>query len=87
MDDVLTFASAFRWVEDAANFDVSALDSPTGYIVRIYCADRSRVSAASICCDQHISFLPNKRKNRKRKGKFLATLYDKQRYVIPYHNL
>ncbi|KYN30140.1 hypothetical protein ALC57_00402 [Trachymyrmex cornetzi] len=79
----------FRWVEDAANFDVSAIapDSSTGYILEY----PQRLH------DRHtdLPFCPMRDKPPgKREDKLLATLYDKQptlydkqRYVIHYRNL
>ncbi|KYN11348.1 hypothetical protein ALC57_16499, partial [Trachymyrmex cornetzi] len=76
----------FRWVEDAANFDVSAIaqDSPTGYILEV-----------DLEYPQHLHYrnadLPfcttRDKPLGKREDKLLATLYDKQRYVIHYRNL
>jgi len=62
-----------RWVEDAANFDVSAIapDSSTGYS-----RSRSRVSAASTQ-SIYLPFCPTRDKPPgKREDKLLATLYD-----------
>ncbi|KYN29373.1 hypothetical protein ALC57_01185 [Trachymyrmex cornetzi] len=75
----------FRWVEDAANFDVSAIapNSSTGYIeVDLEYPQRLH--------DRHsdLPFCPMRDKPPgKREDKLLATLYDKQRYVIHYRNL
>ncbi|KYN21767.1 hypothetical protein ALC57_05868, partial [Trachymyrmex cornetzi] len=76
----------FRWVEDAANFDVSAIaqDSPTGYILEVDLEYPQHLH------DQHIDlpFCPTRDKPPgKREDKLLATLYDKQRYIIHYRNL
>ncbi|KAG5339160.1 PDZD4 protein, partial [Acromyrmex charruanus] len=75
----------FRWIEDAANFDVSAIapDSPTGYILEV------ELEYPQHLHDQHtdLSFCPTRDKlPDKRKDKLLATLYDKKRYVIHYRN-
>ncbi|KYN18581.1 hypothetical protein ALC57_09095 [Trachymyrmex cornetzi] len=76
----------FRWVEDAANFDVSAIapDSPTGYILEVDLEYPQHLH------DRHtdLPFCPTRDKPPgKREDKLLATLYDKQRYVIHYRNL
>ncbi|KAG5328923.1 ZFYV9 protein, partial [Acromyrmex charruanus] len=75
----------FRWVEEAANFDVSAiaLDSPTGYIFEVDLEYPQHLH------DQYtdLPFCPTRDKPPgKREAKLLATLYDKQRYVH-YRNL
>ncbi|KYQ49256.1 hypothetical protein ALC60_11679 [Trachymyrmex zeteki] len=71
----------FQWVEDAANFDVSAIvsDSPTGYILEVDLKYPQHLH------DRHtdLPFCPTRDKPPgKREDKLLATLYDKQRYVI-----
>ncbi|KYN30743.1 hypothetical protein ALC56_14987 [Trachymyrmex septentrionalis] len=76
----------FQWVEDAANFDASAIapDSPTGYILEVDLEYPQHVH------DRHtdLPFCPTRDKPPgKREHKLLATLYDKQRYVIHYRNL
>ncbi|KYN17530.1 hypothetical protein ALC57_10179 [Trachymyrmex cornetzi] len=76
----------FRWVEDASNFDVSAIapDSSTGYILEVNLEYPQRLH------DRHtdLPFCPMRDKPPgKRENKLLATLYDKQRYVIHYRNL
>jgi len=67
----------FQWVEDAANFDASAiaLNSPTGYILEVDLEYPQHIH-------DRVDKLPGKREH-----KLLATLYDKQRYVIHYRNL
>ena len=70
----------FRWVEDVANFDASAIapDSSTGYILKVDLEYPQHLH------DQHtdLPFCPTRDKPPgKRKDKLLATLYDKQRYV------
>ncbi|XP_024893432.1 uncharacterized protein LOC112468467 [Temnothorax curvispinosus] len=76
----------FRWVEDASNFDVNAiaLDSPTGYILEVdleYPQDKHDAHA-------DLPFCPMRDKPPgKRQDKLLATLHDKERYVIHYRNL
>ncbi|KYN50748.1 hypothetical protein ALC56_10211, partial [Trachymyrmex septentrionalis] len=76
----------FQWVEDAANFDASAiaLDSPTGYILEVDLEYPQHIH------DRHtdLPFCPTRDKPPgKREYKLLATLYDKQRYIIHYRNL
>ncbi|KYN17583.1 hypothetical protein ALC57_10126 [Trachymyrmex cornetzi] len=76
----------FRWVEDTANFNVSAIaqDSPTGYILEVDLEYPQHLH------DRHtdLHFCPTRDKlPGKREDKLLATLYDKQRYVIHYRNL
>ncbi|XP_018400325.1 PREDICTED: uncharacterized protein LOC108777842 [Cyphomyrmex costatus] len=76
----------FQWVDDVENFDVTtvALNSPTGYILEV-----------DLVCPQHLHdvhadlpFCPTREKPPgKREDKLLATLCDKQRYVIHYRNL
>ncbi|KYN18339.1 DNA polymerase, partial [Trachymyrmex cornetzi] len=78
--------SEFRWVEDAANFDASAIasDSSTGYILEVDLEYTQHLH------DRHsdLPFCPTRDKPpSKREDKLLATLYDKQRYVIHYRNL
>ncbi|XP_019700896.2 uncharacterized protein LOC109504655 [Harpegnathos saltator] len=74
----------FRWVDDVSNFDVSsiALDSPIGYILDLEYPQRLH--------DAHtdLPFCPTRGKPpNKKQDKLLATLCDKQRYVIHYRNL
>ena len=76
----------FQWVEDVSNFDLNAIapDSPTGYILEVdleYPRDLH---------DRHtdLPFCPTRDKPPgKRECKLLATLYDKERYIIHYRNL
>ncbi|XP_077270985.1 uncharacterized protein LOC143902161 [Temnothorax americanus] len=76
----------FRWVEDASNFDVNAiaLDLPTGYILEVdleYPQDKHDAHA-------DLPFCPMRDKPpSKRQDKLLATLHDKEHYVIHYRNL
>ncbi|XP_071635068.1 uncharacterized protein [Temnothorax longispinosus] len=76
----------FRWVEDASNFDVNTIasDSPTGYILKVdleYPQDKHDAHA-------YLPFCPMRDKPPgKRQDKLLATLHDKERYVIHYRNL
>jgi len=82
---IFTYAE-FRWVEDAANFDVREIapDSPTGYILEI------NLEYSQHLHDRHtdLLFCPTRDKPLgKCENKLLAMLYDKQRYVIHYRNL
>ncbi|KYM81444.1 hypothetical protein ALC53_08212 [Atta colombica] len=76
----------FQWFEDAANFDMSTIapDLSTGYIFEVDLEDPQHLH------DRHtdLPFCPTRDKPPgKRENKLLATLYDKQRYVIHYHNI
>jgi hypothetical protein len=76
----------FRWVEDVENFDVRAIapDSSMGYILEV------DLEYSQSLHDTHanLPFCPLRDKPPgKRQDKLLATLYDKKRYVIHYHNL
>ncbi|XP_053990013.1 uncharacterized protein LOC128882439 [Hylaeus volcanicus] len=76
----------FRWFDNVANFDVSSIaaDSPTGYILEVDLEYQQRLH--DIHAD--LPFCPTCAKPPgKREDKLLATLYDKQRYVIHYRNL
>ncbi|XP_076672220.1 uncharacterized protein LOC143371155 [Andrena cerasifolii] len=76
----------FQWVEDVANFNVSsiAVDSPTGYILEVDLEYPQHLHDAHA----DLPFYPTRAKPPgKRQDKLLATLYDKQRYVIHYRNL
>ena len=76
----------FRWVDDVKNFDFMtiALDSATGYILEVDAEYPQHFHDAHI----DLSFYPTREKlPAKRDDKLLATLCDKQRYVIHYHNL
>ncbi|KYM96454.1 hypothetical protein ALC62_12892 [Cyphomyrmex costatus] len=76
----------FRWVDDAHSFDFTtiALDSPTGYILEVDLEYPRRPHDAHA----DLPFCPTRDKPPgKRDDKLLATLYDKQRYVIRYRNL
>ncbi|XP_071580493.1 uncharacterized protein, partial [Temnothorax nylanderi] len=76
----------FRWVEDVSNFDYNAiaLDSPTGYILEVdleYPQDKHNAHT-------DLPFCPTRDKPPgKRQDKLLATVNDKERYVIHYRNL
>ena len=85
MCQLLPYAK-FQWVEDAANFDASAIapDSPTGYILEVDLEYPQHVH------DRHtdLPFCPTRDKPPgKREYKLLATLYDKQHYITHYRNL
>ncbi|KYM95371.1 hypothetical protein ALC62_13985, partial [Cyphomyrmex costatus] len=76
----------FRWVDNVQNFDFSTipLDSPTGYILEV------DIEYPQHLHDAHtdLPFCPTREKpHGKRDDKLLATLCDKQRYVIHYRNL
>ena len=74
----------FQWVEDIINFDVSSIasDSPTGYILEVDLEYPQRLH------NIHAPFCPTRAKPPgSRQDKLLATVYDKQRYVIHYRNL
>ena len=76
----------FQWVEDAENFYVSsiAVDSPTGYILEVDTEYPHHLHDAHA----DLPFCPARAKPPgKRQDKLLATLYDKQRYVVHYRNL
>ncbi|KYN22578.1 hypothetical protein ALC57_05017, partial [Trachymyrmex cornetzi] len=76
----------FQWVKDVANFDVSAiaLDSPIGYIFEVDLEYPQHLH--DIHAD--LPFCPTRDKPPgKCEDKLLATLYNKQRYVIHYRNL
>ena len=86
MCQLLPSYAKFRWVEDAVNFDVSVitLDSPTGYILKV------NLEYSQHLHDQHtdLPFCPTRDEPLgKPEHKLLATLYDKQCYVIHYCNL
>ncbi|XP_011861998.1 PREDICTED: uncharacterized protein LOC105558737 [Vollenhovia emeryi] len=76
----------FRWVDDVAVFDFSAIasDSPTGYILEVDLEYPQSIH------DEHtdLPFCPTRDKPPgMRQAKLLATLYCKKRYVIHYRNL
>ncbi|KYN08269.1 hypothetical protein ALC62_00752 [Cyphomyrmex costatus] len=76
----------FRWVDDVQNFDFTtiALDSPTGYILEVDLEYPQQLHDAHT----DLPFCPMREKPPgKRDDKLLATLCDKQRYVIHYRNL
>jgi len=73
----------FNTIKNAANFDVSAIapDSLTGYILEVDLKYPQHLH------DQHTNLPTQSVRRSKGEAKFLATLYDKQRYVIYYRNL
>lgn len=76
----------FQWVDNIKNFDLSSIaaDSPIGYILEVDLEYPQRLH------DVHVDlpFCPTRAKPPGKKcEKLLATLYDKQRYVIHYYNL
>ncbi|EZA55644.1 hypothetical protein X777_04316 [Ooceraea biroi] len=76
----------FQWVDDVSDFDVNAIapDSSTGYILEVDLEYLQHLHDAHI----DLPFCPTRDKPPgKRQDKLLATLYDKKRYVIHYHNL
>ncbi|XP_067205407.1 uncharacterized protein [Linepithema humile] len=76
----------FRWVDDVASFDVMSVasDSATGYVLEVDLEYPVNLHDAHA----DLPFCPTCDKPPgKRKFKLLATLYDKQRYVIHYRNL
>ncbi|XP_018399567.1 PREDICTED: uncharacterized protein LOC108777234 [Cyphomyrmex costatus] len=76
----------FRWVKNVQNFNFStiALDSPTGYILEVDLEYPQHLHDAHT----DLPFCPTREKPPgKRDDKLLATLCDKQRYVIHYRNL
>ena len=76
----------FQWVENIANFDVMSVasDSATGYVLEVDLAYPVNLHDAHA----DLPFCPTRDKPPgKREVKLLATLCDKQRYVIHYRNL
>ncbi|KYN02004.1 hypothetical protein ALC62_07181 [Cyphomyrmex costatus] len=76
----------FQWVDDAHNFDFTtvALDSPTGYILEVDLEYPQHLHDAHA----DLPFCPTREKPPgKRDYKLLATVSDKQRYVVHYRNL
>ncbi|XP_070154034.1 uncharacterized protein [Polyergus mexicanus] len=76
----------FRWVDDVTSVDLTSVtpNSPIGYILEVDLAYPSNLH------DSHadLPFCPTRDKPPgKRDEKLLATLYDKNRYVIYYRNL
>ncbi|XP_070170392.1 uncharacterized protein [Polyergus mexicanus] len=76
----------FRWVDNVTSVDLMSVtsDSPIGYILEVDLAYPSDLH------DSHadLPFCPTRDKPPgKRDEKLLATLYDKNRYVIYYRNL
>ncbi|RLU19984.1 hypothetical protein DMN91_008543 [Ooceraea biroi] len=78
--------SHFQWVDDVSDFDVNAIapDSSTGYILEVDLEYPQHLHDAHT----DLPFCPTRDKSPgKRQDKLLATLYDKERYVIHYRNL
>ncbi|XP_067211748.1 uncharacterized protein [Linepithema humile] len=76
----------FRWVDDVASFDVMSVasNSATGYVLEVDLEYPVNLHDAHA----DLPFCPTCDKPPgKREPKLLATLYDKQRYVIHYRNL
>ncbi|XP_076247954.1 uncharacterized protein LOC143187804, partial [Calliopsis andreniformis] len=78
--------AGFQWIDSVENFDVSsiAIDSSIGYILGV------DIEYPQHLHDDHadLPFCPTRAKPPgKRQDKLLATLYDKERYVIHYRNL
>ncbi|KYN15199.1 hypothetical protein ALC57_12589 [Trachymyrmex cornetzi] len=76
----------FRWVDDVHNFDFTTivLDSQTGYILEVDLQYPQHLHDAHT----DLPFCPTREKPPgKRDDKLLATLCDKQNYVIHYRNL
>ncbi|XP_014487481.1 PREDICTED: uncharacterized protein LOC106751163 [Dinoponera quadriceps] len=76
----------FQWVTDVSTFDVSsiAVDSAIGYILEIVLEYPQHLHDAHV----DLPFCPTRAKPPgKKQDKLLATLCDKQRYVIHYRNL
>jgi hypothetical protein len=76
----------FRWVENVASFDVMSVasDSVTGYVLEVDLPYSTNFHNAHA----DLPFCPMRDKPLgKREIKLLATLCDKQRYVIHYCNL
>ncbi|RLU24774.1 hypothetical protein DMN91_002864 [Ooceraea biroi] len=76
----------FRWIEDVATFDVSAIpaDSPIGYILEIDLEYPRHLHDAH----SDLPFCPTRETpSDKRQEKLLVTLCDKERYVIHYRTL
>jgi len=87
MGDVSTFAiRRIQWFEDAANFDVSTIapDSSTGYIFEVDLEYPQHLPTDTLT---YLSVQRAINRPAKREDKLLATLYDKQRYVIHYRIL
>ncbi|RLU18549.1 hypothetical protein DMN91_008906 [Ooceraea biroi] len=79
-------SSGFRWVEDVSTLDVSAIppDSPTEYILEV------DLEYPRYLHDAHsdLPFCPTRETPPdKRQEKLLATLCDKERYVVHYRTL
>ncbi|KYN28493.1 hypothetical protein ALC57_02085, partial [Trachymyrmex cornetzi] len=76
----------FQWVDDIERFDVMSVssDSVIGYILEVDLAYPQSVHDAHV----DLPFCPTReRPPGKRNIKLLATLYNKERYVVYYRNL
>ncbi|KYN21651.1 hypothetical protein ALC57_05969, partial [Trachymyrmex cornetzi] len=76
----------FQWVDDIERFDVMSVasDSVIGYILEVDLAYPQSVHNAHV----DLPFCPTReRPPGKRNVKLLATLYDKERYIVYYRNL
>ncbi|XP_076300574.1 uncharacterized protein LOC143218891 [Lasioglossum baleicum] len=76
----------FQWVNNIESFDISliAADSPIGCILEVDLEYPQSLHNAHA----DLPFCPTRAKPPgKREAKLLATLHDKQRYVIHYYNL
>ncbi|XP_067205398.1 uncharacterized protein [Linepithema humile] len=85
MCQLLPYAD-FQWVENVASFDVMSVtsDSAIGYVLKVDLAYSMNLHDAHT----DLPFCPTRDKPPgKREVKLLATLCDKQRYVIHYRNL
>ncbi|XP_026826253.1 uncharacterized protein LOC113562126 [Ooceraea biroi] len=85
MSQPLPYAD-FQWVDDVSDFDVNAIapDSSTGYILEVDLEYPQHLH------DAHTDLpfcLTRDKPPGKRQNKLLATLNDKERYVIHYRNL
>ncbi|RLU24159.1 hypothetical protein DMN91_004369, partial [Ooceraea biroi] len=85
MSQPLPYAD-FQWVDDVSDFDVNAIapDSSTGYILEVDLEYPQHLHDAHT----DLPFCPTRDKPPgKRQNKLLATLNDKERYVIHCRNL
>ncbi|RLU21773.1 hypothetical protein DMN91_006149, partial [Ooceraea biroi] len=85
MSQPLPYAD-FQWIDDVSDFDMNSIapDSSTGYILEVDLEYPQHLHDAHT----DLPFCPTRDKPPgKRQDKLLATLYDKERYVIHYRNL
>ena len=76
----------FQWVDDIKRFDVISVssDSVIGYILQVDLVYPQSVHEAHA----DLPFCPTRERSPgKRNDKLLATLYNKERYVVYYRNL